>query len=858
MITKRAKIAAALGAVSALALSMSYEARAFAQTASAVEEKRFDIPSQPLSEAIAEFSRQSSVTVIAPSSMTDGLRSRPVSGTLPPAEALRTMVGDADLELRPRNDGSIVLAQVNDTETSATGVRQARRSTLDETAPFGTEENPARMDTIIVSAQRREEAIQDVPMAVTVLEPAELAVQGFTTFEEVLEFVPGIVSNGGDNPNGNNGRILSRGVSTNVGGAPLVAFYIDDAAASGGTPLSGEFIPDVTLLDIERVEFLKGPQGTLYGANALGGAVKYVTKDPALSEFRARISADISSTDEGGTNQLYNGNVSFPLLQDKIGLTLSGYYEDSGGLIDLVDRTNGDVFFENADAFERYGYSARLLFDVTERLDVDLTYIAENYDFGGGRFVEVGLDTREPVFEDFTRSGDPAVPVFSEIEFEFYSGAINYDFDWATFTSVSSYIESTDTGTDDIVSLAGPFADIVSGNPIGTTTSVPRSSIIAYEKFSQEIRLESPSNETFEWTAGAFYSNEEGSVFGDIVGQPTNIVINLSDELQMYEEISVFGNATYYLTPKLDISAGFRYSEQTVGTEATIAGAVFGLAPGEVQTQDVEVEANSDTYSFAIRYRPIDTLSLYSRVASGFRPAVSNLPKVDPISGVNLAEELVEPDNLWSYEIGAKGDLGGGVLSYDVALWRTDWDNFQTRIAVAGAGNFQGNADGGITAQGVEFASVLRPIDGLSINSSVAYTDSTLNEDEPRLFGLEGQQVPFVPKWTVVVSGQYDFEIVSGFDAHIGGGLRHVSDRRSAFDDGNPNNSVANFTVDGYTLLDLNAGFKSGSYAVNVYATNLTNEVENVSAITASAASGVTSVVPVLPRTIGVVLSANF
>ena len=244
-----------------------------------------------------------------------------------------------------------------------------------------------------------------------------------------------------------------------------------------------------------------------------------------------------------------------------------------------------------------------------------------------------------------------------------------------------------------------------------------------------------------------------------------------------YKEKAAFGNVTYYFTPQFDATVGVRFSSNDMGVLFSGTGCWPARAlPEQTVSDDVQ------TYLFNARYRPSDDVSLYVRAANGYRPASANLPLINPATGDVLSVPFVKADTLWSYEVGAKGNLAQGVFGYDVAVYLIKWEDLQVFRSFMGV-NVGGNADSDVTANGVEATSrTSRRMPSTSRRRSRTRS-SELDDDDPSIGGLEGEQLPGIPEWTFSLSGNYDFTLGS-LDAlrrrrHcVPGSAQHVVQRR--------------------------------------------------------------------------------
>ena len=706
-------------------------------------------------------------------------------------------------------------------------------------------EEPA-LEEVVVTASRREEAIQNVAAAVAVIDPQTFAAGGVNSLTGVLAYVPGVIFN--DNGAPGQGSITMRGVA-NIFSTPSVGVYVDDIPYGSVTAFAegANFALDSLLGDIERVEVIKGPQGTLFGASSMGGSLRYITREPSLTEIDGRVSLDLSDTTEGGFNQLYRGRISVPIVADKLAISLSGFYQDNEGFID--EATLG---LEDVNAAELRGGQATLLYQPTDALRIKLSYADQEFEFSNTNTIPFDLDTGDPLVGRYEKDSAGDTP--TDISFELYSATLEYETDWATATLATSSQEFAQNAILDLTSGLGPLVDGLLGVPVGTN-SVLLDFDISTERTVHEFRLTSPNNEQLEWLAGLYYTEEESSNFQGARVSPGPLDLVTQQFPSEYEEFAAFGNVTYYFTPQLDATVGMRYSSNDMSVTFSGTGILAGPPLPRTTVSD-EVQ----TYLFNVRYRPSDDVSLYARIANGYRPASANLGLVDPASGDVISVPFVEADTLWSYEVGAKGNLAGGSVLYDVAVYHIQWKDLQVFRSFLGA-SVGGNADSDVTANGVEASLTVRPTDALNLTGTLAYATSELDEDDPSIGGLEGEQLPGIPEWTFSLAGDYRFPLGASVEGFVGGGVTYQDERKTSFIGGvGADGSVIappnpNYTTDDYLTADLRVGATFGRYELSLYATNLFNEYAYQRATT-SAFQGTATILK--PRTIGAVFSAQF
>jgi iron complex outermembrane recepter protein len=707
------------------------------------------------------------------------------------------------------------------------------------------EESP--LAEIVVTATRRAQPLQDVPASVAVVDPDQFAQGGLNSLADVLAYVPGVIFN--DNGAPGQGSVTMRGV-TNIFSTASVGIYIDDIPYGSETSFAegANFALDALLADIDRVEVIKGPQGTLYGASSMGGALRYITREPSLTEVHGKVSSDLSETAHGGFNQLYKGSVSVPLIHDKLALSVSGFYQNADGFIDETSRNLKDV-----NGAKLQGGSAALLFEPTDKLKIKLNYMNQKFDFRNANAVPFDVTTGTPTAGRYNEVAPTDTP--TAIKFELAGATLEYQLGWATATAVTSYQKFSQKALDDLTQAFGPFVDNAVGDPPGTN-SVLLNFDITTERIADEVRLTSASNGKLEWITGLYFTRESSSNFQGTIVSPATF--NLVQQIfpSGYKEYAGFGDVTYYITPQFDTTLGLRLSHN----EASVSFSGTGVFAGPDIDQRT-VTDNVKTYLFNARYRPTKDLSLYARIASGYRPASANLALIDPNTGQQLSEPFIKADSLWSYEVGAKGAVADGVFGYDAAVYHINWKDLQVFRSFMGV-NVGGNADSNVLINGVETTFTLRPAKALTLIASASYSSSELAHDDASIGALEGEQLPGIPKWTFSFTGNYEVPLTDQLKGFLAGGVNYKGETKTSFFGGTAANGTAlvpsspNYTIPHYTTADLRLGVNiMDRFQVSLYATNLFNQYGYQSATTA--AFGGTATI-LRPRTVGAVLAASF
>lgn len=719
------------------------------------------------------------------------------------------------------------------------------------------QEGPAvQLEEVVVTASRRAETLQDTALSVTVQIPEDFATGGLTTLSDVINYTPGAYFSGGSAPTDN--TVSMRGVST-LTSSPTVGTYIDDVPIGSG---NGQAAGSSTMLDVmksgmERVEIVKGPQGTSFGASSMGGIVRYISGDASLEEFSGRVSADLSTIDHGGSSQRFTGHLNAPIVGDRLGLQVSGYYEDVGGFIDRIPESASGAA-KDVNGYENFGGMFKLNGNLTDRFSASLLAIYDETTFHGRNIVTLDggppfVPAHGPYDTDTAHSDDLS-------EFKLGGLTLKYEFGGADLISSTSYQERVVSSTTDLVADFGPLIELFCDC---TVDNAPFTGKQTTDRFVQELRLVSHASDkaagNFEWTVGAIYSDEKSGNGQRLEGLPTNFLLLDVNIPSVLEELAGFGDVTYFISPQFDVSAGVRIADVKASV-AVVDGPQILIA----DTPPVVINDTVDTYSFSARYRPSDNLSLYARIASGYRPAAANLP-VQDTEGNNVASPIIETDTLWSYEVGAKGVTDDNKVSYDLTAWYLNWKNLQARVYVNGVLT-GGNANSDVTAYGFEGALNYSPIDQFTLSASIAYTDSTLDDDETSAFGaVAGEKMPGVPDWSAALRGNYVVALSEASTLTWGGGIRYIGDRNTGFQGGVGANGevitplVHNFVLEAHAVTDLYIAYKRDRFGFSVYGTNVFDEYAYSGGSARPAAGFIRATASVIqPRTIGAAFTFDF
>ncbi len=740
-----------------------------------------------------------------------------------------------------------------------------------------------KLGEIVVTAQKRVESLADIPMSVSVISGESLERQRADSFQDLASLVPGLslISN---TPGVT--RVTLRGVNTN-GVASTVGVYMNEVPFGSSSGLSNAAIlaGDFDTFDVARIEVLRGPQGTLYGASSLGGVIKYVANQPSTDGFEARAQGSVEDVEGAEMGYAVTGMVNVP-LSDTFALRASGFFRSDGGYVESIGNNpipalqdpsvnivDGTLVEDELNGSESSGGRLSALFAPSEAFSLDLTVHYQDISTDNASFYEVDPVTLDPLYGGAVVSRYHDEPV--DIEYRVYSGTVNWDLGGATLQSVTSYSEFShdfrrDAAVVDALGAGIPTAQLLTfvySTP-GTTDTLLSGvleQLTATEKFTQEFRLLSPENDKFEWLLGAYYTDEDSVIHQQIVAVDPVTAIPVASIPQVadlgivstYEELALFGNATWHVTDRFDLSFGARWSDND--QDAYQSGLIIlPILPGgqlALNFQDLQSSESPVTWSFSPRYEFSDTTSVYLRVATGFRPGGPNvLPPGAP------APATYDSDELTNYEVGLRTGNASGSFSLDVAAYFLDWEDIQLLQVVNGFGI---NANGGTAeSKGIEFTATVRPSDGLSLSFAGAYTDAQLTEDtDPAVGGFDGDELPGVPEWTLALGGDYEWSAFGDATAYVGGQVAYTGDRLADF--GSRVDPVDPASVrreaDDYTTVDLRTGILWDNWSLELYGKNVTDEAGLTDILTPGIfPNGAAGIATIRPRTIGLALGVRF
>ncbi|MCB1688126.1 MAG: TonB-dependent receptor [Halioglobus sp.] len=697
------------------------------------------------------------------------------------------------------------------------------------------------LEEVVVSAQRRVESLQEVPVSVSAFNESTIRKSDITQASDYLVMTPNV----GFSEDGEGGSrsvsISIRGVSNitldGISTANSIGYYIDELSV--GSVAQGTINPQ--LQDVERIEVLRGPQGTYYGRNAVGGAINITTNKPT-DKFYLEASVNAGSFDTYGAE----GIVNLP-ISDRVMARGVFAYEESDAAIDNVNPTGNDPSYE-------YG-TGRLALRIlpTDAFTLDLSITRTNEDEGGDISVPTGvvdLDTQS-IFgigaHDAVDSGQGFYPhnddkidrdtrELNEKEFTIVNARAVWELDTFSVSSITGWLDSSFDRVSDLDGIPFTFGPL----------PLRRVNDYGAESYSQEIRLQSLGSDTYKWTAGVFYARDKFKQDNQIQILPDDnpngealAFINRNDREFEFENYAVFGEVLFNMTESIDLTVGGRYSWDNVDASD------IDQARGPVALKD-SVDFTDFSPRVVLRYIPSDDLTVYASASKGYKAGGTDVTGGSRTEGVKYdSEELI------SYELGVKSRLLGSRMNLSAAVFSLQWDDFQVQTDrledpsdISSAISTTQNADSA-SAEGVELELVALLVEGLTASLNVGYIDAKFDDYDnavlkgetnglPNVIDVSGEPLIRTPEWSASAALQYDFT-VSNFDAYVRGEWSYVDETVSDIEavgslvgetvNGDPFNLPKYpYQIDDYNVVNLYAGFENRRFRVAAFVKNALDE----------------------------------
>jgi iron complex outermembrane receptor protein len=733
----------------------------------------------------------------------------------------------------------------------------------------------AEIEEVIVTAQRRAENLQDVPISVTALAGATLERRGATQLGDFLKGVPGVsfMSTGPTGNRGDTRQITIRGITPSAFD-PAFGFYLDDAPLPTGDP---------KLFDISRVEVLRGPQGTLYGLGTSGGAIKIIPNAPNLDDEENAFSTRAYTISKGSTGFEANGMYNAPIIPGRLAVRLVGFHNEHSGYIDRValpaalgagplgaeavagTRANAK---DNVDDLSVTGFRIAADFKATDRLSIKPSFFHQTAEVDARPTFDVNVGDLKQARE---------VNTYEKQEIELAALKVEYALPFADLTSITSQFVAEDHNNEDLTNLVR----LAIFRPRGLTFPGYAQMLVTRERvsFVQELRLASNAEGPLSWLVGGFFQRQrQGPADGERIlngrapgltaaaaffpFQNDTFVTNTS--YAHIREKSAFGEVSYALTDALRVTAGLRYFDIEINRTVDRGGFFNGFVALDGNPL-IRTRSKDDGLrpKLSVSYDVSDDVMVFATASQGFRRGGVNEGLPAAVCSAELAQrgfpgapQGFSADSLWNYEVGFKGQFAERRVTLNATAFQIDWSKIQQRVVLNCGFAFTTNV-GDARSRGVEVDLRLRPVDGLDVSAGLGYTDAEITKVPatfPSAAFRPGMRLQNVPKLTFNAAAQYTWRVSGSADGFVSGDLSYVDDRFYVIDATQPFGG----RLKSFTQVNLRAGVNFGGKELALFVDNLTDArpVLNVDSFGTTALNP--SAYTLQPRTIGVSLRGSF
>jgi outer membrane receptor protein involved in Fe transport len=701
------------------------------------------------------------------------------------------------------------------------------------------------LESVVVTATKIEQPLSETPMAVSAIGAKQLERQRIERFDDYLGQVPAMTSIA-TRPGST--QLILRGISAGTQSNSMVSVYVDESpyGVTSSFARAGYLTPDFDPYDMQRIEVLRGPQGTLYGANSLGGVLKFITARPDPGGFEGQAQVQATSATDGGSGFGARALVNVP-LSETVAVRANAFRRRDPGFIRDAATGRDDVNATDVD-----GGRVALGWTPNDALALTFTAMAQNLSSDGSPSVDLRPDLAPRYGE---RTQYRFLDETFDVAFRQYNVTAEVDFGATRLVSSTSYGTQRNTFLSDATLLWRNLLGGALGPPFDGY-GYAEAYRIGQKKFTQEVRLASSGERTLAWQTGVYYTDENTTNHQRIL--PHEVATRrpdftpldaLGDELFVaslpasYDEIAAFGNVTWTFSPTFDVTFGARYGKNEQVYKQKASGALL--------VTDVRKTSSDATWTYLVnpRWRPSDDVMVYARIANGYRPGG---PNVVPPNAASIPASF-EPDSLVSYEVGVKADWFDRRLSLDTAAFYIDWTDVQLGMSRNGF-TFRGNG-GKARSWGSETALRWLPADGLTLAVSAAYTDARLAADVVDGEGKRGNRLPYVPRLSGSVNADYERPLNDAWRWFVGTTYRYSGDRTAEF-------GVAAdglLKIPSYGQWDLRAGLEHEHWTLSAYVKNVRDDgnVVSIGTLGATPADGYSASV-LQPRTVGVSVAWSF
>jgi iron complex outermembrane recepter protein len=722
------------------------------------------------------------------------------------------------------------------------------------------------LEEIVVTATRREQRQQDIPISLTAFSQQTLDTLSVNSMDDVTRLTPGVafVRNGTSttgNYNDEDSDVNIRGIDSTAG-ASTTGIYIDDTPIQSRKIGYGTQNAYPAVFDLDRVEVLRGPQGTLFGASSEGGTVRFIQPQPSVDTSSGYIKSETATIQNGEPTYELGAAAGGPIIDDVLGFRVSASLRHDGGWVDRVDYLTGATVDPNANWHQTVTARAALTWKPNDAVSVTPSFYYQELYVNDTAAYWPGLSN--PGSEEF-KNGN-AGPVNSRDPFYIGAVRVNWNLDWAQFVSNTSFYSRNQYGHSDYTELLNEIY-IGSSFPAAGTGLGTAYLTDTQNNFYQEFRLQSTdANAPVTWTTGVFYTHSNENSIENITDPTINAVTGGAVCAQFacpgglvyaepYDRVidkqfAVFGEAVVRITNTLKLTAGARVSKDTIEGSSLVGGPFLGQANivSSGSTSETPV-----TPKGVLSWQPDRDNLFYASAAKGFRPGginsgvgnacTANLELLGiPIgaNGQRNAPAAYKSDSLWSYELGAKNTLWNQRLQINSSLFYIDWKDIQQDVYLGECGLAYTANLGHVRSVGGDIAVLIRPIDPLTMNLTVAYVDGKYTETEcaTTTVACTGANAPAAPvvtagdrlvgsPWNFTAAADYVFAPIYNRKPYFHADYTYSTAQTGLLPYQDDRNAVSDPTITGLPVsksLALRSGLRWGGFDVSLFAQNVLDQ----------------------------------
>jgi iron complex outermembrane recepter protein len=780
----------------------------------------------------------------------------------------------------------VAATEANPDESANAGQNAGTGASANSGAAAANTSAAAALDEIVVTATKTARKADEVPISISAYSPETMDTLGVRSVDDIARLTPGLNLT---QVNRETSNISIRGISSTVG-AGTTGIYIDD------TPIEVRnlgYFPSNTypqVFDLDRVEVLRGPQGTLFGSSSEGGTVRFITPAPSLSEYSAYARAESSATDGGQPSYESGVAVGGPIVADELGFRVSAWTRHDGGWVDRVDNSTGAVVEPDSNYQDSYVARAALTWAPSAALKITPAVYFQQIDVNDTNLLWATLsDADQGVFENGFPLRQPSLDSFTLPTLK-----IEYNFGNLLFSSNTGYFDRRATVALDYSTvvpsiLSGNTHEIVPGYTSTTNVTARQ------ENITEEARLQTNDpNAALSWVGGLYLSHVRQSEFEGIGGQNTELLSEylfhattleafgsgnigpysfIGTNLAIDKEIAGFGEADYRITQALKLSAGLRVSRDEFNFQNYQAG------PFNTGTTQADNSHTSTpiTPKGTLSYQLTQKTLVYASAAKGYRIGGGNAEL--PVSlcdaalgaiGLHSAPQTYAPDSLWSYEIGAKGALLDGRLRYSASAFYIDWRQIQQPVSLTQCGFKYVDNLGGAKSRGADLQWQMQLIGGLTLSGTLSYDDAkysdtvypgTIHGSGPNSVLVSAGDSLGIPPWQATVIGEYDLALPGSRVGYINATwlyTGHDSGRTPFLDPASVSYDSQMVSPSSATLVNLRTGVRFAGWDVSAFANNLLNSATIIARQDETAENPILHYSIQRPRVVGVTATFRY